>query len=476
MREKSHLTDPTEVMASELDRLQVLDASGNGSRVKGPEDIGLRPISFLEIVQLIWAQRRLVLRWTGAALAVFTFGAFLWPKTYTATTRLMPPDYGSNSAMALALPALSSSSSTGNSGGSVMGLASQLLGLNNSGDLFEGVLQSQTVEDRIIDRFDLMKVYSVRYRQDMREKLAARTVVKSDPKTGIIAISVADNHRDRAAAIANAYVEELDRVLAEVNTSSAHRERVFIEGRLKEVKQELDGAAKELASFSSRNAAFDVPEQAKAMVAAAADLQAQLINAQSELKGLQQIYTQNNVRVRSAQARLSELQLQVDKFGGKDVDPTKDPSLSKGELYPSVRQLPLLGVKYLDLYRRTKIDEAVFELLTREYEVAKVQEAREIPSVQVLDVAAVPEKKSSPHRLWIMLAGMFLGFVCSCARLLSPVLWERTDDRDPWKLLARDVFVTIRTRLDKIPLLRKLRVGFHRIFSWRPLTGDRTSA
>lgn len=447
MREKSQLREPAEITAPELDRLQVLDAAGNGSGVKGPEDIGLRPISFLEIAQLIWAQRRLVLRWTGAALAIFTVGAFLWPKTYTATTRLMPPDYGSTSALALAVPALNTSSSSGSSGegGSIMGLANRLLGLNNSGDLFEGVLQSQTVEDHIIEKFDLMKVYSTRYKQDTREQLGARTVVRGDPKSGIIAISVLDRSPTRAAAIASAYVQELDRVLAEVNTSSAHRERVFIQGRLREVKQQLDTAAGELASFSSRNAAIDVPEQAKAMVAAAADLQAQLIAAQSELKGLQEMYTENNVRVRAAQARIAELQRQSNKFGGKDIDPAKDPSLSKSELYPSVRQLPLLGVQYLDLYRRTKIDEAVFELLTKEYEIAKLQEAREIPCVQVLDVATVPEKKSSPHRLWIMVAGMFLGFVFSCVRLLSPILWGRTDDRDPWKLLARDVFFTIKT-------------------------------
>jgi uncharacterized protein involved in exopolysaccharide biosynthesis len=329
--------------------------------------------------------------------------------------------------------------------------------MNNSGDLFIGVIQSRTVEDRVIDRLGLMNVYWDRYLEDARKDLESNTTITVGPRTGIISVAVTDKKPDRAAEIAKAYVTALNQVLAEVNTSSAHRERVFLEERLQEVKQRSDANAKEFALFASENSAVDIPSQAKAMVAAGAELQSQMIVTESELKGLQQIYTPNNARVRAAQARMDELKRQADKFGGKNVDPTKDGSLAHTELYPSVRQLPLLGVKYLELYRRTKVDDAVFELLTKEYEIAKLQEAREIPTVQVLDVATVPEKKASPHRLLIMLVGALLGFVFACAYLVSRVLWKQTDDHDPRKVLAKDVFSTAEAWIERMPLFRKLK-------------------
>jgi uncharacterized protein involved in exopolysaccharide biosynthesis len=402
--------------------------------------------------------RGIVLRGTLGTLLAFTLIAFLIPKKYTATTRLMPPDYGSNLQMTLALPALSDAagSGTAGAGSSIMGLASQLLGLNTSGDLFAGVLQSQSVEDRIIQKFNLMNVYSVRHIEVARDALEDRTEI-TIKKSGIINIAVEDKSRERATEIAKMYVAELDRALAIVNTSSAHRERVFIEGRIREVKQELDATVKEFAAFSSQNAAIDVPEQAKAMVGAAAELQAQLIAAESEVTGLQQIYTENNVRVKALKAHAAELQRQLNKFGGKDVNLDRDTSLARTELYPSIRQLPLLGVKYLDLYRRTKINEGVYEFLTKEFEVAKVQEAREIPTVQVLDTALLPDKKSSPHRLLIMLAGLFLGFIGSSGVVIGKTAWEDTNQDDPRKVLATEIYLSMRARTWDSNLGRRFR-------------------
>ena len=123
------------------------------------------------------------------------------------------------------------------------------------------------------------------------------------------------------------------------------------------------------------------------MVEAAATLQGQLIAAESELQGLKQIYTDSNPRVRSLNARVDELKRQLDKLGGKGESMTEASDQPGDSLYPSIRKLPLLGVTYADLYRRTMIQEAVLETLTKEYEIAKVQEAKEIPTVKVLDAA-----------------------------------------------------------------------------------------
>jgi uncharacterized protein involved in exopolysaccharide biosynthesis len=405
---------------------------------------------------LLWRERRFIFRCTIAATFLFAICALLIPNHYTATTRLMPPDYGASSNLALSLPALSEQ---GGGGVGIVGMASRLLGINTSGDLLIGVLQSENVEDRVIKKLDLMHVYSDKYIEDARKHLESHTSLYTDPKNGIISISVSDKQPPRAAEIANEYVTQLNQALAEVNTSSAHRERLFLEQRLQEIKEQSESDAKEFALFASQNGAVDIPDQAKSMVAAGAELQSQLIVAQSELKGLEQIYSANNARVRSIKARVDELQNQVNKFGGKNVNPTTDTSLSQDQLYPSVRQLPLLGVKYLDLYRRSKVDDAVFELLTKEYEIAKIQEAKEIPTAQVLDTALVPGKKSSPHRVLMTLWGMVGGIVLSCAYLIISMLWGQTDDSDPGKILARNMFLTAKSRIGRVPLVGKLTAG-----------------
>jgi capsule polysaccharide export protein KpsE/RkpR len=183
--------------------------------------------------------------------------------------------------------------------------------------------------------------------------------------SGIISISVTDTDPKRARDLAAAYVEELNNLVNQLSTSSARREREFLEGRLKEVKKNLDDATRELSQFSSSNATLDVQDQGKVMLTAAADVQGELIAAESELRGLQSIYGVDNVRVRAVEGRIAELRSQLEKMSGSKG--TADSDLSSDQLYPSLRQLPRLGATYYDLYRQTKIQETVYEVLTNEY-------------------------------------------------------------------------------------------------------------
>jgi len=415
---------------------------------------GRAPASVLESIDvawLIWRERRFLVRFTVGGLIAFLILALILPKRYTATVQLMPPDFNSSSDLMMALPALSSSGGEGGAAGGgtngLMGMASKLLGFNSSSDLFTGVLKSRTVEDDVVNRFELMKFFGLRYPEEGRKKLEGMTEIKADAKSGILSLSVEDRDPVRAAAMAQGYVEALNNVLAKVNSSSTHRERLFIERRREEVKKELDDAAKEFSEFASKNAAIDIPEQAKAMVAAAADLQAQMIAAQSALSGLEQIYTESNPRVRAMKAQIAELERQLNKVGGKDITPANGSALSAEELYPSIRQLPLLGVRYIDLYRKNKIDEAVYELLTKQYEIARLEEARDVPTAQVLDAAVVPQKKTSPKRTYIVLGGTFFSFAIGIGWLVAGAYWKRTDPGLPWKVFAREVFHTCRTKL-----------------------------
>ena len=186
------------------------------------------------------------------------------------------------------------------------------------------------------------------------------------------------------------------------------------------------------------------------MLDVAANLAGQMVAAQSQLQGLRQIYTDNNPRVQSLNARVAELRRELEKLSGVNSKPGDSadppPGSSGGMPYPSIRNLPLLGVKYADYYRHAKIQETVYELLTEQYELAKVEEAKETPSVKVLDPARIPEKKSSPPRLVIMLSGTFLAFAMSVVWVLGSARWQEADPQDPRKIFAQEVAETLRAR------------------------------
>ncbi len=411
-------------------------------------------------LRLLWDARKLLLRSAIAGLLLGALIAFLVPKRFDSTTQLMPPDNQSSSGMAM-LAALSAR--TGNGLGSVAG---DLLGVKTSGALFIGILRSRTVEDRLIERFDLKNVYWTKSQDTARRKLEENTAISEDRKSGILTITVSDHDPKRAAAIAQAYVVELDRLVAQVSTSSARRQREFLEERLKTVQTDLESAEKEFSQFSSKNNAIDIKEQGRAMVEAAATLEGQLIAAKSELQGLKQIYSDNNVRVRSTQARIAELQNQLERIAGKGESTSSAASLQGEVLYPSIRKLPLLGVAFADLYRRTKVQEAVFEALTQQYELAKVQEAKETPSVKVLDEARVPEKKSYPPRLTIMFLATFFAVAAASLFTLGRARWAEVDEGAPGKVLAGEVFQTVNARMPwATPNGSRTQAAAHRVWT-----------
>src|SRR5271165_3244448 len=224
-------------------------------------------------LRFLLENRGLLLRTFVIALAASTAIAFLIPARYDATTQLMPPDSDSLSSMALPLGAAAART------GGLGAVASDLLGAKNSGALFVGILQSRTVQDRLIGQFQLNRIYRETKIEDTRQALSDHSYIAEDRKSGIIAITVRDHDPRRAAALSQAYAGELDRLVAQVSTSSARRERIFLEERLTSVKQDLDSAAQKFSEFASKNTAIDIPAQGKAMVEAAATLQGQLIAA-----------------------------------------------------------------------------------------------------------------------------------------------------------------------------------------------------
>jgi capsule polysaccharide export protein KpsE/RkpR len=400
---------------------------------------------------VLWERRRLLFRVAFLSGLVSLLIACTLPKEYKSSARIMPPS--NNGVGTAVLAALAGHAFGGLSG--LGSLAGSLFGASNTSALFVDLLRSGTVAGHIIDRFDLQHVYHKRYRSDTAKYLARHTDIVDDKKTGVITITVDDTDPRRARDIAQAYLDQLNLLVNRTSTSSAHQERVFIEKRLAKVKADLEEAQQRMSAFSSTHATVDIKEQTRAMVDAGARLQAQMIVEQSNLNALRQIYGNDNVRVRAVQARIGVLQKQLATMSGSSApltdsstgDSSSNDSDDGRSLYPPLRQLPRLAVPYADLYREVRVQEAVFELLTQQDELARIQEAKDVPVVGVIDSPGIPEKKSFPPRalVTVLLTCFFVG--SACALLVAGHRWALVPQDDPRKILFTRISDTLRASL-----------------------------
>lgn len=390
-----------------------------------------------EFLLALWRERRFVAKAFLVGLLAAAGVSLLITPTYESTTRLMPPERGGMNGLA-AMLAAAGGDGEGKANSLVGGFVADAIGLKSSGALWIGVLKSDSVEDSIVNQFDLMHVYRTKLRADARSTLADNTTIDEDRKSGIISITVADHSPQRAMAIAQAYPETLGRLTADLNTSAAHKERVFLEGRLKQVKLDLDAASKALSDFSTTHLTLDVKEQGKAMVEGASVLEGQLVAAESELSGLEQIYTSNNVRVRTLQGRIDMLRSKLAELRKGDAANTASSS-ENGDFGGSIAALPTIGLTYYDLLRQAKIQETVFEVLTKQFELAKIEEAKSVPTVKVLDQAQLPERKTSPKRTLMTILGAMLAALFASLYIVGKTHWQAVSVSHPLGLLALEM-------------------------------------
>jgi uncharacterized protein involved in exopolysaccharide biosynthesis len=412
------------------------------------------PANWVVRAALLWTYRQTLVRVTAVALVVSLGIAFVIPKRYKAVTSIMPPDQQGSGAMLLAALA-------GRSGGlgSLSSLAGGLISGHPTAALYENLLESGTVGGHLIDRFHLQQVYHTRYRFSTAKHLAHLTTITDDKKSGVITIAVQDTDPVRARDLAQGYLDELNNLLTRTSTSSARQERIFIESRLDSVGADLEQAQLALSEFSSKNSTIDLKEQTRGLVDAGARVQGELLVEQSGLQSLRQIYGDRNVRVRETEARIASLQRDLEKMAGSSaplasgdasVGQASTDAEDKGELYPPLRQLPRLAVPYANLYRRVRVQETVFELLTQQYEMARIEEAKDVPAVTVIDPPGVPEKKSFPPRLLLTLLLTFCSFAAAATLILMREHWLTVDSGDPRKKLATEVLSVLRKRIRSV--------------------------
>jgi capsule polysaccharide export protein KpsE/RkpR len=392
----------------------------------------------LVVIKLLCVQWRILGWFLGCGFILSVAIAFLIPSEYKSTVQLMPPGWQSTNA---SLTAPFSAISMASPGG---GLASGLLSSRSPSGPLLGIIASRTMQDDLIKRFNLQHVYRARYLADARRDLSSRTDASEDKPTGIVSITVADHDPVRARDLAAAYVDELDALVVSMDTSAAHTARQFLEQRIKDIQVDLESSEQQLGHFSSRTETMDQGAQSKAMLDAISTIQGQLIGAQAELHGLQASYTDESAGVRQAKARVATLSAQLEKLEGGSGDNT--PVLDANESYPSLRDLPLRGATYADLYRHTKTLEVAYELLSRELEAAKIQEAEEIPSVKVLDPPVIAQKKSFPPRLLFIALGALLSLAFGGVWIVGREVWSRIDNTEPWKVFAREVAAALPRR------------------------------
>lgn len=365
-------------------------------------------VSFLEVVVLLVGHKRFVARFVLGAAVLATVVSFLLPIRYEGKIILLPPQQNSSLGSAL-LGQLGSL-------GSLASLAGGGFNLKNPTDMYVALFTSRTVEDAMIQRFGLMKEYHEKRMWDTRKEFERRTTVVAGTKDGLIRISVEDRDPKRAADLANGYVEELRKLSASLAITEAARRRLFFEEQLQQAKDALTQAEEAMTKTQQSTGVLQIDSQARSLIESAAILRAQVMTKQVQIESMRSFATDDNPGLILAKQELAALRLQLDRLAGSQQDPGSDINLSKGRVTQS-------GMEYLRRYRDLKYHETVFELLAKQFEIAKLDEAREGSIIQVVDVAVPPDKKSSPHRLLIVIAVTILAFMVAVFWVLLRTRW-----------------------------------------------------
>ncbi len=351
-------------------------------------------INLLEYLLVIVKHKKMIFL-TCLVTFILTCGiTLLMPNIYMSTARILPPqnDKGGLSSML----------------GSVSNIAA-LAGLSvgsGSGELYVGMLKSRSIADVIIDKFDLMELYDQKYRVKTYEILNDAVNFSVGKDDGIITVTAEDEDPKRAADIANTYIEELKKLNIKLNLNNAGRERLFLEERLAVVQNDLSKAEDALKDFQEKNKAIRIDAQASAIIDAFATLKGELASKEVELGVLRSSQTDQNPQVKALREEITQIREQI-----SQLEQSHDGKTSSADIFLATSEVPALGIQYARLLRDLKVQETLYELVTKQYEVAKISEAKNTSTIQVLDAAMVPDKKSKPRRSMIVLAATFaMGF------------------------------------------------------------------
>jgi len=382
----------------------------NGPEIQSPAS----EISFLDIVVLLTQNKRFIMRFVLGAIVLAIAVALILPVSYEAQVVLLPPS-GQGSSLASALLG-----QIGNLGslGSLSAVAGGF-GMKTPTDMYVSLLKSRTVEDATIQRFSLISEYKTKRLSDARKVFERKANVVAGQKDGLIRITVEDHDAKRAAELANGYVEEFKKLSASLAITEAARRRLFFEQQLQPAKEQLATAEEEMRKTQQETGVLQIDSQARALIESTAVLRAQVVAKEVQIQSMRSFATEDNPEIVMAKQQLAALQSQLEQIAGSRQDTGSDIVLSKGRVTGA-------GLEYLRKYRDLKYYETVYELLTKELEIAKLDEAREGEVVQIVDTAVTPDKKASPHRTLIVIGATILAFFVAVFYIIVRRGLERT--------------------------------------------------
>jgi len=370
-------------------------------------------VSVLDIVALLAGHRRFIGRFVLAALVLAIIVSFLLPVRYEAQVVLLPPQQNSSmSSMLMSqLGGLSSLASLAGGG----------LNLKNPVDMYVSLLTSRTVEDAMIQRFGLMAEYREKRLSDARKEFESRTSAVAGTKDGMIRITVEDRDPKRAAELANGYVDEFRKLSASLAITEAARRRLFFESQLQQAKNDLADAEEAMKKMEQTTGVLQIDSQARSLIESAAILRGQVVAKEVQIQGMRSFAAEDNPELILAKQELASLQSQLQQLAGSHNDADSDIILSRGKVTAS-------GLDYIRRLREVKYRETIFELLAKEFEMAKLDEAREGSIIQVVDSGVVPDKRSSPHRLLIIAGSTILAFLVAIFWVMLREGWTRAPE------------------------------------------------
>lgn len=378
-------------------------------------------INLFDLLFVLVKHKRMIVGSCAATFLLVCLITLMLPNIYTATARILPPtpDKGRLGGLSGMLGGM----------GDLAALAGVQVGTTPA-DLYVGMLKSRTIADAVIDQFDLMTVHEQEFRTLMYAALNELVRISLGKADGIIEIRVDDEDPQRAAAIANAYVDELKKLNLRINVSTVGRERKFLEERLVVVVRELARAENDLKQFQEEHKAILLDEQTKGLIESIARLKGVQASKEVELGVLLSYQTEQNREVRALRESINQIREQVRLL---EQSPSGGPVSSDAVF--AAAEVPELGLRLARLMRDYKVQETLFELLTTQYEMAKINEAKNTSPLQVLDEAVAPDRKSKPKRALIVLLATFaVGFVALLMAFVTESLGHLDEDnRQRWE-------------------------------------------
>jgi tyrosine-protein kinase Etk/Wzc len=374
-------------------------------------------VSLLDLLIVLGQRKVFLIRSTLVVAVLAVIFCLVFPNRYTATASILPPQQNSSLGATL-LSQVGSLGSLGALAGGSLGLGS----LKNPNDLAIALLKSRSVEEAMVQRFDLKKLYREKRMSDARKALEEHSDIESNVKDGLIRISVTDRDPRRAAEMTNAYVDEYKKFSANLAVTEASQRRLFFEQQLEQAKNKLGVAEEAMKTTEQTTGMIQLDSQAKALIESVATLRAQVAAKEVQIRGMSLFATADNPDLLVAKEQLVELQRQLKQLGGSQAGVDSDLIVPRGKL-------PQAGMDYIRKLRDVRYNELIFELLAKQFEIAKLDEAREGAVTQVVDSAVPPDRKSFP-RLSI------IGPAVTLSWLMLAILWvyfrhgmERAQDR-----------------------------------------------